>query len=195
MLNYVILFSYINADIMENKAKKVQEKATTFFRNSLQYYGKEIALDSNQFFSIEQIVNDENLQNGIYDYQVQYGFPQSGCVSLKFSYSESEQSFSINGITVYAPSADKEFMVANFAPKTELGEMRVSANFGIDMETTKHTATEEIADNPNALSMLDFANNDLGKAEVLGECYLMVSEGSKRIPITNSKSKHLNKER
>lgn len=71
MLNYVILFSYINADIMENKAKKVQEKATTFFRNSLQYYGKEIALDSNQFFSIEQIVNDENLQNGIYDYQVQ----------------------------------------------------------------------------------------------------------------------------
>lgn len=117
MLNYVILFSYINADIMENKAKKVQEKATTFFRNSLQYYGKEIALDTNQFFSIEQIVNDENLQNGIYDYQVQFGFPQSGCVSLKFSYSESEQSFSINGITVYALSADKEFMVANFAPK------------------------------------------------------------------------------
>lgn len=73
--------------------------------------------------------------------------------------------------------------------------MRVSANFGIDMETTKHTTTEEIADNPNALSMLDFANNDLGKAEVLGECYLMVPEGSKRIPITNSKSKHLNKER
>lgn len=93
MLNYVILFSYINADIMENKAKKVQEKATTFFRNSLQYYGK------------------------------------------------------------------------------------------------------EIADNPNALSMLDFANNDLGKAEVLGECYLMVPEGSKKIPITNSKSKYLNKER
>lgn len=182
-------------NIMEEKLRKVQEKATIFLRKSLQYYGKEIALESNQIFSIDQIINDENLQNGIYDYKVQYGFPQSGCVSLEFSYSEPEQSFSINEVTVYAPSADKEFVVANFAPKVDLGVMNVSANFGVDMGTTKHTTTEEIANNPNALNMLDFANNDLDKAQVLGECCLMVPEGSKRIPITNSTTKCLNKER
>lgn len=180
---------------MEEKLRKVQEKATIFLRKSLQYYGKEIALESNQNFSIDQIVNDEDLQKGIYDYQVQYGFPQSGCVSLGFSYSEPEQSFSINEVTVYAPSADKEFVVANFAPKVDLGVMSVSANFGVDVGTTKHTTTEEIANNPNALNMLDFANNDLDKAQVLGECCLMVPEGSKRIPITNSTTKRLNKER
>ena len=71
---------------MEDKIKQMREKITDFWRKSFKYHGKEIALDSNQHFSIDQICNDENLQNGIYDYQVQYGFPQSGCITLDFSF-------------------------------------------------------------------------------------------------------------
>lgn len=113
--------------------KQVLEKINDFWRKSLKYYGKEIALDSNQYFSINQICNDENLQKGIYDYKVQYGFPQLGCITLGFSYRKEDDSFLIDKITVYAPPADKEFIVANLAPQTDFDELSISMNFGLDM--------------------------------------------------------------
>ncbi len=177
---------------MEDKIKQMREKITDFWRKSFKYYGKEIALDSNQHFSIDQICNDENLQNGIYDYQVQYGFPQSGCITLSFSFTEKDKSFSIDKITVYAPPADKEFIVANFAPQT-FGGLSASANFGLDMETKEHTSLAEILQNPNALKMLDFATRDLENAEVLGECRLEALTGSERIPMCHSTNKPQNK--
>ena len=178
---------------MENKINQTREKITDFLRKSIKYYGKEIALDSNQHFSINQICNDENLQNGIYDYQIQYGFPQSGCITMEFSFNEKSKSFSIDKATVYAPPADKEFIVANFAPQTDFDELSVRANFGLDMDTKKHTSSAEISQNPNALNMLDFAIGDLEKAEVLGECRLAVPAGSERIPLCHSTNKSLNK--
>lgn len=174
---------------MEDRINQTREKIEDFWRKSLKYYGKEIVLGSNQYFSIDQIRNGENLQMGIYDYRVQYGFPQSGCITLDFSFDEESKSFSINNITVYAPPADKEFVVANYAPQVTLGEMNVSANFGIDMHTEKHTSIETISQNPNALNMLAFASDDLDKAEVLGECGLEVPLGSKKIPMCNSTNK------
>lgn len=178
---------------MEDKIKQTREKITDFWRKSFKYYGKEIALDSNQYFSIDQIRNDENLQKGIYDYKVQYGFPQSGCISLGFSFKEDDESFSMDKITVYAPPADKEFIVANFAPQADFSGLSVSTNFGLDMETKEHTSCAEISQNPNALNMLDLAIGDLEKAEVLGECRLEVPIESERIPMCHSANKPLNK--
>ena len=178
---------------MEDKINQIREKITDFWRKSFKCYGKEIALDSNQYFSIDQIRNDENLQKGIYDYRVQYGFPQSGCSSLGFSFERESKSFSINKISVYAPPADKDFVVANLAPQTDFGGLSVSANFGLDMSTKKHTTLVEILQNPNALSMLDFAIGDLENAEVLGECKLDVPAGSELIPMCYSTRKSLNK--
>lgn len=175
--------------------KQALEKISAFWRKSLKYYGKEIALDSNQYFSINQICNDDNLQKGIYDYKVQYGFPQSGCITLGFSYKKEDDSFLIDKITVYAPPADKEFIVASFAPQADFDELSVSMNFGLDMGTKKHTSCAEISQNPNALNMLDFAIEDLEKAQVLGECRLEVPAGSEQIPICHSTNKPLNKEK
>ena len=179
---------------MEDKITQIQEKITDFWRKSFKFFGKEIALDSNQHFGIDQIRNDENLQKGIYDYKVQYGFPQSGCITLDFSFIEEDKSFSIDKITVYAPPADKEFIVANFAPQAGFDELSISANFGLDMGTKEHTCCTEIFQNPNALKLLDFAIEDLTKAEILGECRLEVPIGSKRIPVCHSTNKPLNKE-
>ena len=172
---------------MEDKINEVREKLTSFWRTSFGYIEKEITLESNQHFSIDQLCNDENLQKGIYNYQIQYGFPQS------FSFNEKSKSFSIDKATVYAPASDKEFIIANFAPQTDLGGLNVSANVGLDMDTKEHTSSAEIAQNPNALNMLAFAIGDLEKAEVLGECRLAVPAGSERIPLCHSTNKSLNK--
>ena len=89
---------------------------------------------------------------------------------MKFSYLEENNSFSIDKISVYAPTADKEFVVANFAPQSDFGAISVSANFGLDMDTNEHVSSVEIEQNPNALKMLDMAIIDLSQAEILGEC-------------------------
>lgn len=178
---------------MEDKINQTREKITDFWRKSFKYYGKEITLDSNQHFSIDQIRNDENLQNGLYIYQIQYGFPQSGCISLGFSFNQESESFSIDSITVYAPPSDKEMIIANFAPQSEFDGLSVSANFGFDMGTEEHKSISSIVNNSNALKILDFAISDLNKAEILGECRLEAPIGSERIPMCHSTNKPLNK--
>ncbi len=75
----------IGRAFIKDKIKQVKEKTSGFFQKSLKFCGKEIALNSNQHFDIWQIRNDENLRQGIYDYQVQYVFPQSGYIILDFS--------------------------------------------------------------------------------------------------------------
>ena len=178
---------------MEDKNNQASEKITSFFRKSFEYYGKEIALESNQHFGIDQILNEEKQKQGEYNYHIQYGFPSSGCVSMNFSYSKESDSFSIDEITVYAPPADKEMVMATFAPQSQVGEVNISANFGLDMGTEEHKSISSIANNPNALKMLEIAINDLGQAEILGDCRVAVPIGSELIPCTNSTNRPRNK--
>ena len=178
---------------MEAQNTQAKEKIGKLLKIALAYYGKEISLPSTQLFTFDQINDEENSIEGKYNYHIQYGFPQSGCVSMKFSYLEENNSFSINKISVYAPTADKEFVVTNFAPQSDFGAISVSANFGLDMDTKEHTSSVEIEQNPNALKMLDMAINDLSQAEILGECRAEVPIGSDRIPLCNTTNKPLNK--
>lgn len=111
---------------------------------------------------------------------------------MEFSYLEENNSFSIDKISVYAPTSDKEFIIANFAPQYEVNELSINANFGLDMDTKKHTSSIDIEQNPNALKMLDMAINDLSQAEIIGECREAVPIGSDRIPLCNSTNRPLN---
>ena len=162
------------------------QKIDSFFRTAMKYYGKEIALPSNQHFSIDQVIDEEKDKDGEYNYMIQYGFPQSGCVSMDFGYSQESNSFSINGISVFAPPIGEDIIMANFAPQVESGEVGISVNFGLDTGTQKHSKLNEIEENPNALKMLDIAISDLNKAQVLGECREAVPVGSTHIPCCNS---------
>lgn len=182
---------------MANGDNQASKKLDSFFRTSLKYYGKEIGLTSNQHFSIDQISDPDKEQAGEYRYVIQYGFPQSGCVSLHFGYSQESNSFTVNKVSVYAPPVGENIIMANFAPQTQVGEIGISVNFGIDMGTQEHTSLSEIEANPNALKMLDIATLDLSQAQILGECRVAVPEGSERIPccdcthISNTKGKSM----
>lgn len=178
---------------MGEQNNKLNDKMTNFFRKAFAFYGKEICLESHQHFGIEQIVDEEKEQQGEYNYHIQYGFPSSGCVSMNVSYSTENNSFLIDKMTVYAPPADKELVTAIFTPQSQIGEVSVSANFGLDIGTEEHKSKDEIINNPNALKMLDIAINDLSKAEILGECRLAVSIESDRIPLCNATNRQLSK--
>lgn len=170
---------------MEDKNNQASEKITSFLRKSFGYYGKELTLESNQHFGIDQILNKKK-QQGEYNYHIQYGFPSSGCISINVSYSKESNSFYIDEIAVYALPADKEMVMATFVPQSQVGEINISASFGLDMGTEEHKSISSIAANPNALKMLDIAINDLSQAQILGECSCIVPIGSDRIPCCNS---------
>jgi hypothetical protein len=162
------------------------DKIRDFFYKSIKLYGKEISIPSNQHFSIDQIIDDEEFDpdKPVYKFKIQYGFPQSGCIGLKFTYADDK--YVINDIDIFAPPADKEMIVANYSPQVNAGPISIGINFGIDMGTVKHSSEDEIKNNPNALKMLDIAISDLEKAEIHGKCTAVVPEGSSIIPCTNS---------
>ncbi len=170
---------------MANNSQVLQE-VDKFLKTALRYVGKEIGLQSGQYFGIDQIRNEEKEQNNIYGYKIQYGFPQSGCVCLTVDYIPKEKQLEITELEVYAPDAGQDMTIANFAPKTQVAEIGISMNFGMNNGSKPHTGLEEIGRNPNALKMLELATSDLAHAQVLGECCLCVPEGSDYIPCCNS---------
>lgn len=128
-------------DIRNSKAFK---KLDTFLKTSLNYYGMKISLNSNQHFSIQQISNPDKEQIGEYRYVIQYGFPQSGGVNMHFFYSQEDNSYTIDKVSVYAPPAGENIIMANFAPQAQVGEIGISVNFGMDSGTKEHTRLTEI---------------------------------------------------
>lgn len=107
---------------------------------------------------------------------------------MDFGYSQENNEFVIDGISIYAPPAGKDIIMANFAPKIQTGGIGINMNFGIDIGTQEHSSLSAIEANPNALQMLDIATSDLSQAQILGDCMIAVSKDSKRIPCCNSTS-------
>lgn len=170
---------------MEDNNSQAHEKIRNFFKAVLRCYGSEIGLSSNQYFSIDQICDSEEEQSDELNFVAQYGFPQSGGVTINFKVSkvkEERKTITICNVNVYAPPKEKKIMIANFSPEIQTGYVGISANFGLDVGTEEHTSTEEIEANPNALKMLEIATEDLNQAQILGECRLVVQAGSSRIP-------------
>lgn len=166
---------------MEDVEKLLQD----FFKESIKYFGKEIAIPSDQYFGIDEIHGDEEKEDET-NYSIQWGFSQSGAVFMNFSYNEDKNNFFINGISFYAPPKDDMLLLGTFNQQEKVDEIGVYAHFGLDMGTKEHTKIKEIEANPNAITTLKFAIKDLQDALVLGECNINVPIGSSEIPCCNS---------
>lgn len=152
------------------------DKVKKFFRIATKYMGKDIAIPSNNTFDINYVVDKQAEMEGIRKYTIQYGFPQSGCVYLSFSVMSEENRIGITSLSVYAPPADQEMIIANYNPEIDAGGLGISFKVGLDNGTIEHESLDEIENNPNAMQMLDIAIEDLSKAEVLGECMEISSD-------------------
>ena len=166
----------------------IAEKIQNFYNVAIKCYGKEIALPSNQYFSMDQIVDEGKEELGKHKFQIQYGFPQSGAIILKFIYNENENSILIDGLTVYAPPEEKELIIANFTPQTQVGEVGIRINTGIDNGTQKYTNSSEMELNPNVFKLFDMAILDMQNVKIMGECREAVAADSPTIPCCNTVS-------
>ena len=158
------------------------EKVERFLKLALQYNGKEIAVPSDQFFCIDQVVDPERVQQGFTPYRVQYGFPKTGAIRVDFSYSDQEDSILIDGVKVVVPSAKVSHDMFTVYPHVERDVFGVHVNVGLDTTNVEHSTLDTIEQNPKAMQFLDTATADLSQAVVLGDCEVFTEEGSEVIP-------------
>ena len=156
----------------------------SFFKTSFMYFGKEIAIPTNQLFRIVELINEETEDE--YMYRIQYGFPNSGSVSMKIGISKSKKAAFIDDISVYALPPDKDMTIVNFNRREDYGPFGFEINVGIDIGTKEYKSLEEIENNPNAIGMIEFAISDLQKAQIMDECRMAVPIGSTEIPCCNT---------
>lgn len=156
-----------------------------FLKTSLKLYGKEIGLSSGEFYTFD-FINNGKENEGELQYSIQYGFPQSGCVFLNFSFFKGTNRFTITDVSVYAPSDDKplESVKASFTDQD--GAVSVSINAGLDCDTKENVGVSGISSSHNATDFLKMALDDIASARVLGECFLAVRENSERIPCVDA---------
>ena len=164
-------------------SKKEAVKAIIRFLNAANLVrDKEIGLRNTSNFDYIGLKSDET---GSY-YNIQYGWPQSGCVSVSFAMTndkavldksllrwpadEDGYSPAILSCSVNTQPEGEQIIMANFAPKTKtMPELSINIDFGINTGTEEYTTLEEIGNNPNAIKLLGIAADDLERAEVYGD--------------------------
>ncbi len=147
----------------------VKDKINNFFKASLTYFDSEIILPTNQHFSIDEVVDEDNSQDDEVSYVIQYGFSNSGGIILEFTYSDTDRSFYIDRVKVFAPPAGEDILMAVYSQDIEVENVGISVRIGIKTGVVEHTSLKAIESNPNALKMLDIATYDLIRARVVGE--------------------------
>ena len=171
-------------EVIDSKEKENAANAIIRFVNAANSVrNKEIGLKNTSIFDY---IGQKSDETGWY-YNIQYGWPQSGCVSVSFAVTNDKDVLEQSLISCwpagedgYAPAVvscsvntqpkDKQIIVANFAPKTEIMPgVSINIDFGIDTGTEEYTTLEEIGNNPNAIKLLGIATGDLENAEVYGD--------------------------
>jgi len=169
---------------------EAEKKAEQFLRNSLKFLDKEIAIPSNQFFSITELAEERDSLNHKSVFEIQYGFPSSGAVFLRVILDASKEKLHaiITDFTVHTQPANKSLIVANYSSQSSAGlpELGASIKFGFDTNTVEHENYEKIDKNPNALQMIDLAIDDLNNAIVLGECRMCYETKTNHIACCNT---------
>ena len=163
----------------------LDDKTKEFFKTSMQFFGKEIEVPSGQYFCIDRIIDPDDLSK-IY-MQIQYGFSQSGCVNMGCELDQKNMAARIKEFTIYAPPEGEDIVMINYTPEVDFWDVGITMDVGLNTGAIKHSTSEEILRNPNAIRMLDTAINDISKAQIIGECKADVVEGSLRIPCCESK--------
>lgn len=162
-------------------------KILEFFKAGMQYYGKEIALSSYQYFGINHIKDE--VDDDDFHFTMQYGYPQSGSIFISFRLPKGTNNLLIDSVDIYALDENEKFTLGIYAPELQVGETNMSFHFGLDMHTTHYSSIDEIGDNPNAYHLIEYALKDLIDAEILGECTDEVPDDSTIIPCCSSTMK------
>lgn len=168
----------------------IEQKITELARIALTYRGKEIAIESNQDFSIFSQYKD----NVMYAYNIQYGFPNSGSIHIILRKLEEKKGLFITNFTIYAAKAEKDVFPETFREEKKLGTIEGTATItfkgGIDNFTQCYEMTdiEAMKSNPNVLELLDMALDDMYSAKILGECCVYVPANSDFVPCCISKT-------
>lgn len=170
-------------EVIDSKEKENAANTIIRFLNAANSVkDKEIGLHQTSHFDYIGKKQDET---GDY-YNIQYGWPQSGCVSVSFAITNDkdvlEQSLlswpanehgyapAIVSCSINTQPKGEQIMMANFAPKNEIMPgLSINVDFGIDTGTEEFTTLEEIGNNPNAIRLLEIATGDLKTAEVYGD--------------------------
>lgn len=168
-------------EVTDSKEKAV--KAIIRFVNAANSVrDKEIGLQKTSLFDY---IGQKQDETGSY-YNIQYGWPQSGCVSVSFAMTndkavleksllrwpadEDGYSPAVVSCSVNTQPEGEQIIMANFADKNEImPELSMNIGFGINTGTEEYTTLEEIGNNPNAIKLLEIAAGDLERAEVYGD--------------------------
>lgn len=138
---------------------EVYNKIIYFFKIAFINFGKEVTIPSNDFFVINQISDSEKETLGEYNYYIQYGFFNSGCICLNLSYFLKSNEVKLNTISIFAPSKEKANLMLQEDDNT----------FTSNVEIKKYDTINAIAANPKAIEILDSAITNLSQTIVLGE--------------------------
>lgn len=130
---------------------KNDKKLYEFLKAAVQYIGKEIELESNNLFRIDEVCYIEEVE-GQNLFHIKYGTSIKGGIDLNYIHFDSKKSDTINGIAVYVKNKD--------------GKMDIL------------TSLEDINNNSKAVELIDNAIDDLNKAKVIGNYIPNVDSGS-----------------
>ena len=169
-------------EVIDSEEKEIAANNIIRFVNAANSVkDKEIGLYQTSHFDY---VGDKQDETGEF-YHIQYGWPQSGCVWVKFAitndkkvldksllcWPENEYGFApaIVSCCINTQPKGKQLMMGNFAPKNEIMPgLSINIDFGIDTGTERFSTLEEIGNNLNAIRLLEIATGDLKNAEIYG---------------------------
>ena len=175
-------------DKFEDKYPKLTQMISDFYRSAAVYMDKEIALNHSNHFSMEV----SNVGDKDFRLRIQYGFPQSLCVSMQTdcTFHEGEcYEVNVTKFTVFAPPPNQPLLNTDYTINglnPEMSELSVSVSSAYDGLGTiqEYSSREDIAGNPNAIKVLQGAIDDLRTALTIGEFNANVEAGSEWFPVS-----------
>ena len=127
---------------MEVKKVNVEQKIKYLFNIATSYIGKEIDINKDSYFIIDQICHEDEV--GEYNYHICYSLGNNGMIDIYYIYSSNNNSFRIDNIIFYVRN-DKGIL-------------------------EKYKYSNSISNNLLVTRLLDNAIRELSKATILGNC-------------------------
>ena len=98
---------------MEVKEVSVEQKIKYLFNIATSYIGKEIDINKDSYFIIDQICHEDVV--GEYNYHICYSLGNNGMIDIYYIYSSNNNSFRIDNIIFYVVSSIGEIAVGILA--------------------------------------------------------------------------------
>lgn len=135
---------------MEVKEVNVEQKIKYLFNIATSYIGKEIDINKDSYFIIDEICHEDVV--GEYNYHICYSLGNNGMIDIYYIYSSNSNSFRIDNIIFYVRN-DKGIL-------------------------EKYKYSNSISNNLLVMRLLDNAIRELSKATILGDCIYPMKKDS-----------------